>query len=104
MSFQIDTGAQEPQITPRSRSIEATQGVDLTDYVRADREQRKIITNIEAHENAARLDAYIVAEDLMIDALYMTHSEMADEIHDIYQTRRACIDIPAPHNSLGISF
>jgi len=119
MTFQpIDVGTDHDIIAPipKSRGIDDTQSVDLSNTMRAERLSRQIIANIEACENDEILKEYMEAETIMLDAMYLNRHVLWQDIDEAHIMQRAIFSasanqsakaVPqsaAPTNSLGISF
>ena len=78
---------------PRAQSdvIDDTQVVRFTSWPRARLVKRKIIAAIEAIESLKALEEYLIAEDQMIDALFLFDTEMTEEIKTAYDDQKAIL-------------
>lgn len=88
--IQIDTGSSQPPAA-FSSSVDATQRVDLTNGLRAERYHRQIKENVEACETLADLESYCEAETLILDQLYLNWPEFHDIVTDAIEMQRAVL-------------
>ena len=77
--------------TPKSDIVDDTMGIRFTNWTRADRTKRQIIEAIEGIETLETLDEYLIAESLMIDALFLFDSSMADDIAEAHRDQQAIL-------------
>lgn len=90
-SFAFDNGDRFPDIIALSATVDETQNIRFRHRAKAQAAYNKIRENIEAHEDAAALDAYMARESLILDALHLFDQHVAADLQDIYETHRACL-------------
>ena len=116
MTFQIDTGAKE-RSTDWHAEIKQDGGfaIDLSNWTRADRFKRQTIEAIWGVGDAADLDALTSDKDMELEALFLSHPDLWDEIDEALDECRAGFSaaqpsaqadtvLAEPANSLGIEF
>lgn len=87
----IATAAQDTAPIPNSRSIDDTMDIRFTSFAKADKAKRDIVGNIDSCETIADLEKYLIAEDLMIDALCLFNNDMHREILTAYHDHKAIL-------------
>lgn len=116
--FKIDTGVEQPRAYGSFGKYEHDDSlnVDLSNWQRADRFKRKCIEAIWGVEDADDLDTYLSSQDYMLDAIYLAHPDMHEEIrsneqecrdglaHATTSSAQADTDPAAPGNCLNITF
>lgn len=75
----------------KAATIDATMTVRFTDWTRADRTKRQIIAAIEACETISELEKYMIAEDLMLEALFLFDNEMCGDVEDAYRDHKSIL-------------
>jgi len=75
----------------KSDVVDDTQTIRFTDWTRADRSKRQIIATIEATEAPGQLEQYMLAESLMIDALFLFDNSMSHDIEEAYRDHKAIL-------------
>ena len=108
MTFQIDTGQRHsPNFYEEVKRDEGF-AMDMSDWTRADRFKRQTIEAIWSSGDAADLDIITAQKDIELEALFLSHPDMWDEIEEALDECRAGFRAssgPAePGNSLGIKF
>lgn len=116
MTFQIDTGDTPIQGSFGRYEHDDNFNVDLSDWVRADRFKRQTIHDIWGVGDIPDLDGIMSGNSHMLDALFLAHPDMWDEIKEHEQDCRAGLldaerrlakanaDPAEPGNCLGIKF
>lgn len=89
--FEFDDGSKQPDIQVYSAKVEPGQRIRITNHKRADSEYRRVLQNIEAHEDPEALDLYMERESLLIDALALFDSYAAEDLHDKYRDHRSML-------------
>lgn len=121
--FKIDTGNASkiegwdgPSFGMGSDAGDEGLRIDLSDWTRADRFKRQTLAGIWEQETTDDLAAFMDCRSVMMDALFLAHPDMADEITEQEQDCRVQMQAAqtnsakadphraAPGNSLGISF
>lgn len=80
--------------------------VRFTDWTRADRTKRQIIEAIESFERISDLEEYLIAEDMMIDALFLFENQMAADVETAYRDHKAILahgSDPAPDTGAPVA-
>lgn len=89
MTFAFDSGDKFPELQRVAGAVEEGHSVKFVSLAKARAAFNKIKSNIEAHEDAAELDRYMRDESLILDALFLYDSFVAQELQDIYEAQRS---------------